>query len=132
MQMDYSERFSLICNAIEEELLASKRKFIIYPFGANGLMTKDILNKRYGIQESMLVDNKLCHFRSDVRSASQLGDLSESDYCCLLTIENPLFYDEVVDAFKESMPHVDIRKIFLPPGGGQKEDLYHGSVHPEI
>ncbi len=36
-----------------------KSKFIIFPFGERGILIKQILNQRYGIQEEYIVDNLL-------------------------------------------------------------------------
>ena len=74
--MNYDERYIFICNAIERALRAGKRDFIIYPFGMNGMMTKRILNERYLIQEKMLVDNRLCDFRADVKITIEMNKSS--------------------------------------------------------
>lgn len=49
----------MICENIEKAMDAGCTKFYIYPFGSNGMLTKEILNNRYGIQESGIFDNKL-------------------------------------------------------------------------
>lgn len=36
-----------------------RTEFAIYPFGEFGMLVKDILNKRYGITEKYIIDNKL-------------------------------------------------------------------------
>jgi hypothetical protein len=50
-------RYQRICNTIERAIESGKSEFIIYPYGMNGMMTKFILNERYGIEEWCIADN---------------------------------------------------------------------------
>ncbi|MCI9442258.1 MAG: hypothetical protein HFH15_13695 [Ruminococcus sp.] len=54
--MDYLKKASRVIGRLIEE---GKTQFIIYPFGARGMTTKQVLNQFYGIQEEYIVDNKL-------------------------------------------------------------------------
>ena len=110
--MNYDERYILICEAIETALQKGKRDFIIYPFGMNGMMTKSILNERYSIQEKYILDNKLCAFRPDVKSVAEIESLDAKNCTLLLTIENPKFYEEVLDAVKPYFLDEVMLKIF--------------------
>ncbi|MBR1552917.1 MAG: CatB-related O-acetyltransferase [Schwartzia sp.] len=111
--MNYDERYILICEAIETALQKGKRDFIIYPFGMNGMMTKNILNERYLIQEKYILDNKLCAFRPDIKSVAEIKSLDTKNCTLLLTIENPKFYDEVLAAVKPHFSDEDIAEIFV-------------------
>ena len=110
--MNYDERYILICEAIETALQKGRRDFIIYPFGMNGMMAKTILNERYLIQEKYIVDNKLCAFRSDVKSVAEAESLDAKNCILLVTIENPNFYDEVLNAVKPYFSNENILEIF--------------------
>ena len=43
---------------VESLINEGHRKFILYPFGKQAMMIKEILNKRYGIEEEHIIDNK--------------------------------------------------------------------------
>lgn len=55
METDYQK----IRNGIEGALAIGKRKFIIYPFGEYGDLTKHILNETFGIHEDYIIDNMM-------------------------------------------------------------------------
>ena len=50
-------KYKKICEVIESNILAGRDKFIIYPFGELGMLTKNILNERYNIKEQYLMKN---------------------------------------------------------------------------
>lgn len=106
--MNYDTRYILICEAIEKALQEGRRDFIIYPFGMNGMMAKNILNGRYLIREKHILDNKLCAFRPDIKNIAEIENLDTENCLLLLTIENPKFYDEVLATVK---PYFDERNI---------------------
>lgn len=74
--MNSGERFRLMCSAIETALHEGHDEFIIYPFGDAGFQMKEILNKRYNINEKMLIDNKLADFNPVVM---RISDLKKQD-----------------------------------------------------
>ncbi|GEM_PF-160234 len=74
--MNPDHRFKAICKEIEACIDDGVTEFIIYPFGGDGFQAKEILNKRYGITEKMLIDNGLAKYNPDVK---KISDLNESD-----------------------------------------------------
>ena len=88
-------RYQTIRNGIEQALKLGKRNFIIYPFGENGLLTKEILNKCFAIEESFIVDKRLSEYNPEIKDLEYFRDNDNSQYTVLLTIENPVSYDEV-------------------------------------
>ncbi|EOS34857.1 hypothetical protein C804_01180 [Lachnospiraceae bacterium A4] len=88
-------RYQTIRNGIEQALKLGKRNFIIYPFGENGLLTKEILNKCFGIEENFIVDKRLSKYNLEIKSLEYFSDIDNSQYTVLLTIENPVSYEEV-------------------------------------
>ena len=110
--MDYDKRYSMLCKRIEKALRQGKRDFIIYPFGMNGMMAKKILNERYLIRERYILDNKLCAFRSDIKSVAELSAFDAKNCLLLLTIENPKYYEEVLEAVKPYFAVENILEVF--------------------
>lgn len=74
--MHTDDRYRMICKEIEDCIIHGKKTFYIYPFGAVGFQVKDILNKRYGINEKGIIDNGLSHYNDKVM---KISDLKESD-----------------------------------------------------
>lgn len=99
--MRQDERFWLICHAIETCLEKGNREFVIYPFGVNGMMVKQILNQRYNIQEYLIIDNKLSKYRSDVCSWEGLLNKKIGNFWILVTVENPKAYEEIAIAIEK-------------------------------
>ncbi len=114
--MNDEQRYRCICNTIENALDCGKKVFGIYPFGRNGMMTKRILKERYNIDASLLIDNELCKYRSDVCRLDQVNTmLSTEETACLVTIENPNVYDEITNGIHKILPKENIFSIFAPP-----------------
>lgn len=70
---------------IENAIDCGKTEFIIYPFGKNGLLFKQILNEQYGIIEKAIFDNKLCKYNNKIKSLSEINDIYYSRVCLVLT-----------------------------------------------
>ena len=100
--MQHEERVHLISETIEKAMNKGYKKFYIYPFGTNGLLTKCILNERYGIQESGIFDNKLAKYNVHVKRINEIGggtDVallvnSEGGLTCKLLKDIPSCFDK--------------------------------------
>lgn len=55
--MEYFKKADRVISRVVRE--KAGKEIIIFPYGELGMMVKDILNKRYGIQEKFIVDNFL-------------------------------------------------------------------------
>lgn len=110
--MNQNEKFIKICSAIEKELNTGYRKFAIYPFGENGMRVKDILTDRYGIEDIIILDNKLCDFRTDVLSLNEIKRINFEKRTILVTIENPTLYHEVINTFFSEIKNQRYVQIF--------------------
>lgn len=73
------------------------KKFILYPFGEQGMMIKRILNERYGIQEIAIVDDKLADVTNNSRviPIDKLKGMDTNDIKVLLTSDNEEIYSEI-------------------------------------
>lgn len=70
--------------------------FIICPFGDCGMKTKEILNKRYGIQETAILDNGLADYNPQIFKVNRLCEMDTRGAVILLNtmdreINNLLF-----------------------------------------
>lgn len=86
--------YQKIRKAIEKALNNGENKFIIYPYGEFGVLTKQILNDSFGITECYIVDNNLSKFNSNIKSLEFCKELDTSKYKLLFTCANPDIYED--------------------------------------
>lgn len=76
------------------------RKFVIAPFGENGMLLKQILQERYNITDVLLIDNYLYKYNDTVK---QLADVNTSDIeGRFFIITSPI--EEIINALRENIP----------------------------
>ncbi len=109
--------YQRIRNAIEESLKQGKRNFIIYPFGENGILTKQILNNAFGIAEEYLVDNVLAEYNPSIRKLDYFKNRNCDDKTVLFTCENPDSYNFLCCQLKRYFKENNIVNIFGEEGG---------------
>lgn len=87
--MNYKDTYYNLSKAIGWQIENGERNFILYPFGVNGGMAKEILQTQFGIEPSYIIDNNLCKFNSAIHPANFLDGVNPQEHLLLLTIENP-------------------------------------------
>lgn len=105
-------RYQKIREAIEKALKLGKKNFIIYPFGNNGTLTKQVLNESFGIKEAYIVDNQLSLYNPNIKQIEYFKGRDCSQNTVLLTIENPDSYQIVYDKAEEYFYKSNIVDIF--------------------
>ncbi len=95
--MDYFDYFTVRLKATV--LLPSnydrQRRLVLYPFGKQGLLLKQILNWQYGIEEAFILDDKLCKTNPDIKPLSYLEQIDTSQYTFIITSDNLNYWDEL-------------------------------------
>lgn len=86
--------YKKIDKTIQKALDDGKQKFIIYPFGADGLLAKDILEKRYGLDDIIVIDNLLAEYRDGIYDSSFLDTLDVTNVAILFTSTNRILADK--------------------------------------
>lgn len=110
--MERTEWFHAVCRCIEQQYESGGARFIIYPYGELGLLTNDILKKRYGIQDAIVVDNKLSRYNKDVLPMSVLTeDMVDKETRILFALDNGAFFKEVYGAIPAFVPKETIAFI---------------------
>lgn len=105
------ENFDIINKIIEQQIKKGNKNFAIYPFGKNGIAVKEILNWRYGVQEAVIVDNKLSGINPNIYALNEIT--SPEQYIWLLSCSNPSLYGEILDSIKLlNIPENHIVDIF--------------------
>lgn len=104
--------YQKIRDGIENAIQAGKRNFIIYPFGEYGMLTKQILNGSFGIEECYIIDNKLSKFNPNIKNLDYCKTLDNSKYTLLFICANPDIYEEVYHCLKDYFPQNCIVELF--------------------
>lgn len=81
--------YRIIRERIKECMDEGWKKFIIFPFGENGMLAKQILEQAFGIREIIIVDNELANYNINILSAAKLKDAEKlQDYALLIASIN--------------------------------------------
>lgn len=73
---------------LEEYIKEGCKRFIIYPYGDNGRMIKDLLKEYYNIVPLFIVDNKYSMYNPNIISFEELTKVDCRECIILLTIED--------------------------------------------
>ena len=78
-------------------LKEGKRKFILYPFGEEGMKVKSILNVLLGVQEYLIADNTLAGRYPNVRRIDSLTEEELKDALVLVTSDAGIVYNDMAE-----------------------------------
>ena len=81
---------SMIKKKIEENINKGNNKFVIYPFGENGLNVKNILVEYFGLLPELVVDDKYAEMNPHIISVKELREKYDDSMYIFLTVENNL------------------------------------------
>lgn len=80
--------YSRIDTLVRATAFSKPKKIAICPFAEEGMMAKQILNLRYGIQETYIIDNRLAKINPNIISVEDLKEKDVEDLTVLLLIQN--------------------------------------------
>jgi len=98
-QIDTILRYLLDCG---------ERSFIIYPFGEMGMLTKKILNEKYGVMERALIDNTACKYNNAIFGKEYLQKANDLDHSVILIVSM-----EHADSIYEDIKDIDAKVISI-------------------
>lgn len=108
--------YNRIKSVIEYNIKKGKKDFVIYPFGENGRIAKQILNEEFGVQEKYVVDNILCKSDVNIKSVDYLReDWKQNDFALLLVVwynspKTDVIYKQIAD-FASTERIIDVLSI---------------------
>jgi hypothetical protein len=93
---------------IRKAIELGKQRYAICPMGEYGILTKQILNWRYGIIEEFILDNELCKLNKNIFPVSVLSEKNCTDLAVILNVR-----DYKVNAFlyKELSKYISAKQI---------------------
>lgn len=111
--MDYYEYLNgKIKELISTKMIGNDKKIILYPFGKQGGLVKQILNWRYGIEEAFIVDKEMSSFNPAIRTLEFLATIDVKEYVVIITSDNLSCWDEVRNVLRKYVPEPNIVDLF--------------------
>lgn len=94
--MDYYNYFDdQIEKLVSSGQINKSSKLVLYPFGKQGMLVKQILNWRYGIEESFICDNGLSKKNPLIKPLCYLSQIDLSEIQVIITSDNLLYWEEL-------------------------------------
>lgn len=107
--VDYSRLDTMIRASV-----MSSKKIAICPFAEEGMFAKQILNLRWGVQESYIIDNRLAEINPAIISVNDLKEKDTDGLIILLTIPNKEINQILVNQINSLGLNVEIQNILKP------------------
>lgn len=93
--------YGIIRERVQQCLEEGWKKFIVFPFGENGMLAKHVLEQAFGITELLIVDNELAKYNKTVLSVDALNCLTGlENYALLIASVNP----DIVEYGHQNIP----------------------------
>lgn len=102
-----------ICKIIKGYIDEKVEQFIIYPFGVNGLNTKNILMDFFNLHPCYIVDNEYSKYNQEIIDSSELKSVYKEDMCVILTIENKEANQLLEKELLEFVPRENIMNLLV-------------------
>lgn len=100
--------FNFVRNILREHVDRGADKFIIYPFGANGFLVKNILKEYFGLGPIAVVDNVYEKYNSAIISRDTLKKIYCKDMYIIITVEDDVINAELENTLIEFVPFANI------------------------
>jgi len=112
MQIDlYSHYVQIIKENINKY---NDKELIIFPFGEQGMLFKNILNYAYGIHEKYIIDNQLCKYNKHILSLHQLKNILCEKMLFFLTTTDKDLNKELYHIIETEFPDCEIINVIEP------------------
>ena len=110
MKYNFWNSYSKIVKTkISEQLELGHNKFVIYPFGDIGVLTKYILNNVFNINEEYIIDNS----QANNQNIFSLQDAKwERDIYILICSENSKYYHQIRESILQFVPAENVIDLF--------------------
>ncbi len=92
----------------------SNKKVAICPFAEEGMLTKQILNQRYGVQETYIIDNRLAEINPAIIAVEDLRLKDTDGLVVLLTITNREINRELENQINSLGLNIEIQNYIRP------------------
>lgn len=101
-----------IRDILKNHIDSGKKKFIIYPFGINGVSVRNILNDYFNLRPCYIVDNEYSKYNVHIINKDELRKVFHADMSIILTIENETVNTDLIKELQEFVPKENIINIY--------------------
>ncbi|MDE7430549.1 MAG: hypothetical protein K2N34_01300, partial [Lachnospiraceae bacterium] len=98
-------------------------KFIIYPFGSNGVGIRNILKDYFNLAPCFIVDNEYSKYNSGIINKNMLRDVWQEDMYIIVTVENVGVNAQIVEELSEFVPSNNIINLRNQKCKKQESDI---------
>lgn len=85
--------YKMIRNRIRECIDEGYSKFIIFPYGENGMLAKQVLQESFGITDFIVVDTELAEYNDEILSVGEIQankELSDASALIIASVEEEI------------------------------------------
>ncbi len=93
----HGDCFKCTCKVVGDLLKEGKNKFILYPFGYEGMKVKSIMNVLMGVQEYLIADNVLAAKYPNIRRIDSLTEEELKDAVILVTSDEGIVNNDMAE-----------------------------------
>ncbi|MCM1217939.1 MAG: hypothetical protein NC548_25905 [Lachnospiraceae bacterium] len=106
--------YSRIDTMVRATVTSRPEKIAICPFAEEGMMAKQILNQRYGIEETYIIDNRLAEINPNIVSVEDLKERDTKDLIVLLMIQNKEINQVLENQLRAIDAQIQIQNVLRP------------------
>uniref|UniRef100_UPI004055F5C3 glycosyltransferase family 4 protein n=1 Tax=Acetatifactor sp. TaxID=1872090 RepID=UPI004055F5C3 len=93
-------------------LQTNKLPIVIYPYGTIGKKVQKILNERFHVRETFVVDNALVQEGMDIRKIEELESIDCSKYCFLVCSNSKMLHEKIRGNLRQYVSEQNIIDLF--------------------
>ncbi len=122
-----------ICRYLKEYISRGIDKFVIYPFGLNGINVRNILADYFDVMPVMIVDNEYSKFNAKIIDAEALKEKYDNDAYVILTVEDKELNDVLLNDLQKFVPVDHILNMYdLKSETADLHNFYIGNFLPGL
>lgn len=96
--------YIFVRNLLEKYINKGIKRFVVYPFGENGIIVKNVLKEYFGLEPCFIVDNKCSRYNHEVVNIETFKKSYCKDMYIILTVEKPDLNYEMYNKLLEFVP----------------------------
>ena len=91
-----------------------EKKLIIFPFGEQGMIFKNILNSAYDLHENYIIDNVLCNYNKNIFPLYSLENMDDKSLLFFLVATDKELNNKLYNQIKIKFPNAEIINVLEP------------------
>ena len=104
---------NLIKNLIKQYVGKKINKFVIFPFGVNGIEVKNVLKNCFNLDPCYIVDNELSKYNSEIIDLVELRNIYVNELYVILTIEDDVLNTKLLQILDKFVPQKNLINLHI-------------------